>query len=207
MVRIRLIFLLIMTGITCIFSQTNFGIKAGLNYSTLTENPDIFNPPMEFNDFALRFHSGFFIEHAFNQKVAIRGEVLYSYQGSNPAGSNPVFFTIQELEYVQVPILTRLELLPKWYFEGGISIGFIINNPTKDLGVTLFENKTDISPIIGISFNVSPHFGLNIRYLHGVINVFEINLTDINGNPIGTVGNQNRLFQLSLEFYFNHKND
>ena len=42
---------------------------------------------------------------------------------------------------------------------------------------------------------------LSFRYLHGIKAVTEINLADINGNPIGTSRNKNRLFQLPLEMF------
>ena len=78
--RLFLFFLFLLP--TFLIGQYNFGLKGGLNYSTLSEDPSIFNPPTELYDYATRYHVGIFGEYFFSSKVGIRAEAMYSYQGA-----------------------------------------------------------------------------------------------------------------------------
>jgi hypothetical protein len=113
---IRMVFLLIVAFTTSIVSaQThiNYGIKGGMNYSTISsENFMNFEPK---TDYAL----GLFYEHQLSSSFFIQPEILYtrkgayrdfSYQGYDAYGNQLGDINVKSywsINYIQIPVLTK----------------------------------------------------------------------------------------------------
>ncbi len=183
---------------TISFGQFNFGLKAGLNYTTLSENEvtlQINNETADFYNYRVGYHTGIFGEYTIGDKFGIRTELLYSLQGAK----NNYTEGTQDFEYLNLPIVLAFMPIEEWNIKvllGG-QIGYLLS---EDLDLLGADNEIDLAALAGIQWNFGEHLGASFRYIYAYNSVLEINYTDINGNDIGTQKHKNRVFQLSLEY-------
>ncbi|MES1214731.1 MAG: porin family protein, partial [Bacteroidota bacterium] len=94
------------------YSQPLFGVKGGLNMSTVTGN-DIDNPKLHPS-----FHIGGFANFMIAEKIAIQPELLFSGKGSKSDLQGTY-----KLGYAQIPILVQYVDQSGFYAEVGPQAG------------------------------------------------------------------------------------
>ena len=129
MKKIILLLLIFSTSVTSA-QKIKYGIKAGLNISSLrADYLDETNAKSKTG-----FHSGVFVEYAFNENFSIQPELLYSTQGGESdskkydeadfyLGINPV----PQLSYLNFPIMLKYEFVEKLHVELGPQIGYLLS--------------------------------------------------------------------------------
>ncbi|WP_296149379.1 porin family protein [uncultured Flavobacterium sp.] len=169
--------------------EIKYGVKAGLNLSTLTG--DI----TDFTDVKSKagFHVGGFVEFKFTDKFAIQPELLYSTQGAKSEffDSDDVTFQSEEdnykLDYLNLPIMAKYYVAPGFSIEAGPQIGFLLSAKNKydytssffgeDLSDSGEEDVKDSFKSIdfGVNFGAGYEFTQNIfvqaRYNLGLSNI------------------------------------
>lgn len=144
------------------------GVVFGANASQI--NGDLI---AGFNKIGL--HLGLKVVSDITEKIAWSTELLYSERGSHTRATFSDPFTIS-INYVEIPLLIDLkdwehEDYYKMHFEGGFSLGRIIEEKVKDVGGnTNIEglNQTDLSAIAGFTFFSNKHLGFTGRYTHSI---------------------------------------
>ncbi len=157
-----ILFLALLVGANQAKAQSfYYGVKGGMNISSVTKRTD--SGAM----FAGNFGGilGIQIYHT----VAIQAEVLYSFQGyyadSNydPITNKNYGGTKVSLDYVKVPIMTRIFLRSGVSLDGGLSFNFLTS--ARYGGDALYGAESmDVSVPIGCTFRFGRHFELNARY-------------------------------------------
>lgn len=171
-------------------SDSNFGIKGGLNYSTVTKG-DFDEGP----DPRTSFYVGFFGEIPLVENVfSIQPEFIYSRQGFENnftiLGTN--YKTTYKIDYINVPILAKIYLGKTFAIEAGPQFGLKINENVESDDSSSDRNDVnsfDTAIAGGISLNFESMF-ISGRYTYSLNEVVK----DSNA--------KNSVFQVGIGFKF-----
>lgn len=172
-------------------SNSHFGIKGGLNYSTITKGD--FN---EGPDARTSFHLGIVGEIPVVANVfAIQPEVLYSRQGfeinQNILGTN--YKTEYKLDYINVPVLAKIYLGKAISIEAGPQFGLKVGEKYENQDSTTETNDVndfDTALAVGLSFNFDGGVFLSGRFTQSLNEV------------VKDSGSKNQVFQAGIGFKF-----
>jgi hypothetical protein len=146
--------------------QVHFGIKGGVNISSLHFNDNTSA------DSKVGLHLGILAHIHASKTWAIQPELIYSLEGAKQdVGNTKVTYN---LNYLNVPILLQYMFENGFRLEGGPQIGFLLNAKTKagDVTVTNTSFKTTaVSIPLGIGYLTSSGWGLDARYVFGLSNI------------------------------------
>jgi hypothetical protein len=175
-------------------AQLGFGLKAGLNLTTL----NVEDPQLSYNS-RTGYHAGIFLRGKFD-KVAIQPEVLIFTQTGDLESS--LFGTAQErFTYLSVPLIIKFYPVAGLNIQVGPQFGFLIDGERKynsALGsgsqdITEYYKKSDVSVSVGGGYDFGFGLGLDVRYNIGV--------KDINDAANGEEA-RSRIFLLSIGWNF-----
>ena len=159
----------------------DFGIKAGVNFSKLSDASDFKNQT--------GFVGGLFAGIDFSNKSGIRIDALYSKQGAKLTEGD------FDLNYLNIPVVYKHRLISKLHFQVGPQFGFVLDeniNITQPGGIIddLDTKNFDISGVVGLGLDMPLGFRLEARYIFG--------LSDIIDNA--NYGGKNRVFSLIIGY-------
>lgn len=171
-------------------NEAKFGIKGGLNYSTVTKG--------EFKDGLdprTSFHVGFVGEiPLIGNTIALQPEVLYSRQGFENnftiLGNN--FKNEYQIDYINVPVLLKLKVANVLSFEAGPQFGLkinekIVNDNNQIVNDDINEFDTALAGGVSLNFN---EFFISGRYTYSFNEI------------IKNSDSKNSVFQLGVGFRF-----
>lgn len=130
--------------------ETKFGLKAGLNYSSVVGDLT--------DGIKFRFsgQGGVFIESEFTRKFSLQGELLYVSQGFQFSSDlqtiqnegvisdqNDIRTNVQ-LNYLTVPIFGKFALNDRVAIEFGPQFGFLLNQVSK---IKFLDQRDDTTPV------------------------------------------------------------
>lgn len=182
---------ILITG-TASAQSVNFGIKAGLNVSTLHGDNDA-----EFDSKA-GFHAGLLAHIHFTRQFALQPEVIYSGQGAKYSIAGEDF--TMKLNYINIPVMFQYMFDNGFRLQAGPQLGFLTSAKTESddqkLDVKDGLETVDFALGAGVGY-VNPKSGLGVdaRYNFGLSNI----------NAEGDVKTSNRGFQVGLFYLFKHK--
>ncbi|WP_419494637.1 porin family protein [Chryseobacterium bernardetii] len=168
-------------------SPVRFGLKAGLNISSLSDSD---------SKSKAGFYGGVFANIPVAQDFSVQPEVLYSGMGAKYKGNTDLK---ANLDYIAVPVMLQYNALPNLYLEAGPQFGFLVSAKAKynSSSVDIKDGlKTfDFGLGLGAGYYFTQNIGVNLRYVAG--------LTDINKNtPSGANSSKNGVFQIGLAYKF-----
>lgn len=191
-IPVTILFFLLLSASS--YGQIAFGIKGGLNLTTL----DVRDPELSYES-RTGYHAGIFLRTSFG-KVALQPELLLFTQRGQIQSS--FFGTAQEsFTYVSVPVML------KFYPVGGLNIqlgpqfGFLVDGEREYdsfLGsgrqdITEHYKKSDVSVSLGAGYDFDFGLALDVRY--------NIGIKDINNAADGQEA-RSRIILLSLGWNF-----
>lgn len=161
-------------------SPVRFGVKAGLNISTIS-NSDL--------NSKAGFYGGVFANIPVAQDFSVQPEVLYSGMGGKYKGNSDVKLNA---DYIAVPVMLQYNLIPNLYVEAGPQFGFLISAKGKSNGasVDVKDNmKTfDFGLGLGAGYYFTQNIGVNVRYTAGLSDIAKDNSGDASRNGVFQVG-------------------
>nr|WP_315028280.1 porin family protein [uncultured Chryseobacterium sp.] len=168
-------------------SPVRFGLKAGLNISSLS-NSD--------SNSKAGFYGGVFANIPVAQDFSVQPEVLYSGMGAKAKGNSDLKVN---LDYIAVPVMFQYNALPNLYLEAGPQFSFLINSKFKNNSASVDAKDTfktfDFGLGLGAGYYFTPNIGVNVRYVAG--------LTDVNKEKFsGSDSQKNGVFQVGLAYKF-----
>lgn len=175
----------------------NIGLKAGPNISTISGD-DTGNL-----DPKIGFFVGGHADLCLTEDVfTITPEIQFSRQGAKYNDSDG-FDGEFELDYVNVPVLAKVNLSEELMIEAGPHLGFLVS--AKDKYESPAESGTDdikddlkgidFGANIGLFYQFNNGWNLGARYSQGLTNI-----NDFEGS--GDIKNRNSVLQFSLGFRF-----
>jgi len=190
--------------------EARFGVKGGLNYSSIVGDLT------DGVKFRFSGHAGVFLEMDFSYKFALQPELLYSSQGfqfssdlaqidGSPTPDGNDFRTNVQLNFITVPILGKFRLNEKFALEFGPQFGFLLNQVTKIKNLDVPDNsksrntisgnfQLDYGAAIGASIKLNDQFSVAPRFYVGLRN----RLNGLEGN----FQNYHASIQLSANYLF-----
>jgi hypothetical protein len=184
MKKLALLITLCLFGFSATAQGLDFGIKAGVNFSNITDATGLDN--------RTGFVAGVFIGGKFNDNLGIQADVLYSQQGAEFELGN------FDLNYVNVPIVL------KYYVSGGLNLqlgpqfGVLLDQETNVVSETIDDiatNDFDLSAVLGLGYDLPMGIRIDGRYSFG--------LSDVPDDPAkGLDKGKNSVITLSLGYSF-----
>ncbi|WP_297984491.1 porin family protein [uncultured Chryseobacterium sp.] len=191
------------------FAQ-QFGIKGGMNVSSLSEDASLSDQASK-----IGFNAGVFMNAPLAENFSIQPEVLYNDLGSKITRSTTVNGNTysadyaRNLGYISVPVMFQYNATPAFYLEAGPQFGFLVsandkyksstNGNTNSSNIVALDkdafNTFDFGLGLGAGYYFTPNVGLTARYVAG--------LTDIaKDRPSGSDAVKNNVFQVGLAYKF-----
>lgn len=187
----------LLVAVCCLFisvsaqAQLKIGVKGGANYSQVKETKEL-----SFIDWEAltSYNIGGFAELEMNERLSFRVEALYSFEGGElrNAGNDSKI----EVNYLNLPILMRLNLIYGIFIDAGIEPGVIVDG--KNAAV---DKDTEVGVLLGGGFRLGERLVFNLRYIQGLSNVYNISAMDEVGNTVVNIQGKSTLWQIGAEFY------
>ncbi|WP_296151695.1 porin family protein [uncultured Flavobacterium sp.] len=159
------------------FNTLSYGVKAGINYATVTKGNSNISP-----DGKLGLYAGIFGEIPIvNDLLSIQGELLYSRQGfeRRQKTSEAEYIAEYNFDYLNLPILAKYYIVKGFSLEAGPQFGFKIHDKihapfsTEEHPIPQEIDDFDISFAVGTSFQFDEGLFISIRYTHGLKDVIK----------------------------------
>ncbi len=173
--------------------EMSFGVKGGLNVSTITNVNDVGVS----SSALIGFHIGAFGEFMILDKFAIQPELLYSAQGVSldfDGDKGDV-----KLDYVNIPVMAKYYATNSFSLELGPQIGFLVSAKAKSGGETVdvkdSMKSTDFGLNLGMGYDITENMVLGLRYNFGLSQLQK----DL---AIGESASKNSVFQFSFGYKF-----
>ncbi len=180
MKKIAVFIVLAFAGFNMQAQDIDLGVKAGVNFATLTDATNLKSQT--------GFVAGVFAGFKVSEKVGVQAELLYSQQGAD------LDLGEFDLDYVNVPLIL------KYFISGGLNLqvgpqfGFLVNDDISgvfgDIADQINANEFDVAGVVGVGFDFPMGIRLDGRYSFG--------LTDVPN--IGS--SKNAVFTLALGYSF-----
>jgi len=185
-------------------SAVRFGVKAGMNVSSLSDDGSL-----EDQGSKIGFNAGVFANIPVGSMFSVQPEVLYSQYGDkyDTRIGNNTYSYANHLDYITVPVMLQYNLIPNLYVEAGPEFGFMVsaknkakNETNNDVIAESGNYKDNFSTFnfgigLGAGYYFTDNIGITARYVAG--------LTDIaKDRPNGSDAIRNNVFQVGLAFKF-----
>lgn len=220
MKKLLLIAAVAVTGVTLKAQETRFGAKAGYSLSTLKYES---GGQSESTDPLHTFYVGGLVEHKFNDKFGIQGEVLYSplggtvdatgdfegdFEGTGRVKGKMTFGTIL------IPVSAKYFITENLSASLGASFGIITsanvkyelsgNANSENLGAEFdFGGKVDVKDQIN-SLNIAPFVGAEYTLENGIFfdARYNLGISNLAKNPVDGEKTTNSFLQVGVGFKF-----
>lgn len=196
---------LLATLTVCIFlfssarAQVSFGVKAGAAITSL---------PGDYNNYSKTgFYGGITGEAPVGEKFVIGAELVYSLQGNKQQIRFAEWVPNERyidngkkekmnLGYINLPVLVKYRLTKAVFIETGLQAGLLasakVNTSQGSGDIKDNYESFDLSLPVGIGIKLVKGLGVNLRYNHGLTNVYKISHYEPH----------NRVVQLGLFYNF-----
>ncbi|MDR6762770.1 opacity protein-like surface antigen [Flavobacterium sp. 2755] len=152
--------------------KTRFGVKGGLNVSTLTGEYEDDTKSL------IGFHVGGFAEIKVIERLAIQPELLFSAQGARFEGIGNDKYDAK-LNYLNIPVLAKFYITKQFTVEAGPQIGFLLSAKIEGEDAKDFYKSADFGFNFGAGYNFTDNFSAGIRYTVGLSGVYDNDNEDL----------------------------
>lgn len=151
--------------------ETRFGIKGGINLSTLTGEYEDDTKSL------VGFTVGGFAEIKVIERLAIQPELLYSAQGAKFEDAFGKYDA--NLNYLNIPVLAKFFITKQFTVEAGPQIGFLLSAKIDGEDAKDFYKSADFGFNFGAGYNFTDNFSAGIRYTVGLSGVYDNDNDDL----------------------------
>jgi hypothetical protein len=181
MKKITLIAFIFLAAAASFAQGIDLGIKAGANFATLTDVPNI-SP-------RTGLVIGAFATLKFTDKMALQGDLLYSQQGADNSGLKDL-----QLDYIIFPIVFKYYIVKRLNIQAGPQFGNVITD-----NYNANFQSFDVSGVVGIGLDLPFNLRVTGRYNFGLNN---IGFVDLFSNSGITTDAKNSVFSITAGFSF-----
>ncbi len=153
--------LLFVTFSTLSFSQTEYGVRTGVNISNLDFEPDADFQNLHRNGF---FFGGF-VDYSFSESMSLQVELQYSAEGAKADALRA--------DYIQMPIMLRFGLGDK--FTVGVGPMASLKTWKNQDAFSTFA----FSGIGGVEYMITDELFIDARFSYGITNILDHDLSGI----------------------------
>ena len=164
MKKLLLIALLGLFGLTTQAQGLDLGVKAGVNFATLSDASGLDN--------RTGFVAGAFVGVKFSDKVGVQADLLYSQQGAE------LDLGEFDLDYVNIPVVIKYFVAGGLNLQLGPQFGFIVNDDTRTVIGNVIQNievnDFDVAGVVGLGYDFPMGIRVDGRYQFGLSDVPDI---------------------------------
>mgnify|MGYP003747234327 FL=1 len=185
-------------------SDVRFGIKAGMNVSSITDDAGL-----EDQGSRIGFNAGVFATIPVAESFSIQPEVLYSQYGDkyDDVILGTRYSYQRKLDYIAVPVMFQYNFVPNFYLEAGPEFGFLVSaknklkNETNNNTINESDNYKDSLNTfnfgigIGAGYYFTDNIGITARYVAGISDLAK-------DRPDNQDAIRNNVFQVGLAYKF-----
>jgi len=173
--------------------QTRFGVKGGLNISSIVGG-DVENA-----NSLVGFHIGGLAEIHVVEKFFIQPELLFSTQGAKFDGAFGADGDVK-LNYLNIPVVAKYYIVDKKFnVEAGPQLGILLSAKAGDFDIKDDTKSVDFGFNLGAGYSFTDNFSVGLRYTIGLSPIWDDNIDD-SGDLYDSAKNSN--LQLSLAYKF-----
>jgi hypothetical protein len=170
-----------LTMMSLAYSQS-FGVKGGLNVSTISKDNGWNDTNAKIGYFA-----GVYMHASVNNILSIQPELIYNNMGVKYENANTTHTL--NLNYLAMPVMFQFEPIPRLYFEAGPQFSYLVGNKNKyeSSNKTIIEkdkdayNQLDLSAGLGLGFRFN-NMSVGARYLFGFTDIKKSGSTSWNND-------------------------
>ncbi len=157
-------------------SSVRFGVKAGMNVSSLSKDGTLDDVKSK-----IGFNAGAFASIPVAASFTVQPEVLYSQYGSksNYTAGGTKYSVATNLDYITVPVMLQYNFVPNFYVEAGPEFGLMVSakekvkNESNGASATSDNFKDELNSFnfgvgIGAGYYFTDNIGVTARYVAGV---------------------------------------
>ena len=164
--------------------DTHFGLKAGLNISSLDVKRGVDW------DAKAGFHFGGLAHVHIAPHLAVQPELVFSQQGGESGGDK------WKINYLNMPVLLQFMTGSGFRIQTGPQLGIAVSSKVKQGNVEI-DNDDDVNTIdfswsFGASYLFPEGIGIDARYNLGITNIYEPEVPEV----------RNRVFQVGIFYQF-----
>ncbi|WP_332023049.1 porin family protein [Kaistella sp.] len=186
------------------FAQ-QFGIKAGMNVSSLSKEEGLDDQKSK-----IGFNAGVFMNAPLAENFSIQPELLYNNLGAKSTWTNPInddkMSASTHLDYISLPVMFQYNATPSFYLEAGPEFGLLVSAKNKIKNETTGDSETgdnykdnlnnfNFGLGLGAGYYFTPNIGLTARYVAGFTDIYKSE--DNSGDAV-----KNNVFQVGLAYKF-----
>jgi len=180
--------IILITTLSAHAQIVKLGIKAGVNYSNQTGSGITVNNINYKSEAITNYHFGLVAELPLGESFAFQPEILYSTIGANYKAAGVIADLNNELGYITVPVLAKINLSKTFSLDLGPQVSFLVSNKEK---AAINNTKSfDFGAAAGLGIKVTKSIFLQGRYVVG--------LSEASTNA----DIKNSVVQVSAGFYF-----
>lgn len=197
--RLLILFLVIVGSQLASAQRFKGGFLAGFNASQV--DGDTYSG---YNKFGLM--GGAYVYTSLSNMLDIQMEIKYMGKGAKKAPTDQDLHEYKsQLNYIEIPVLLRLNLKNKFGIEGGLGVGYLFSYSEEfDYAVVPSQHAAPFKPfelsgLIGLSYSISPRVLVNLRYSYSLLSI--VNTVDVYNPNFWPRGVYNNLFTAGI--YYN----
>ncbi|MDN3693241.1 porin family protein [Chryseobacterium tructae] len=208
-------------------SPITFGVKAGINATTISRTNDTYSEGYYDNDQKMKagFNAGVFVNIPVAEKFSVQPELLFSQLGSKSEvryrNSNGKFTSTVEasdkvnLNYIVLPLMVQYNILPQLYVEAGPEFGLLLGGKSKsDVTITngsenftssqsdKYSDKINMDRFNKFNFGIGIGAGYYFTPQFGVTARFIAGVTDVLKSDYVDFKSRNNAFQVGVAYKF-----
>lgn len=208
-------------------SPITFGVKAGINASTISRTNDTYSDGYYDNDQKMKagFNAGVFVHIPVAEKFSVQPELLFSQLGSKSETRYRTFdgkqtATVEandkvNLNYIVLPLMVQYNILPQLYVEAGPEFGLLLGGKSKgDVTITnssgnytssqseKYSDKINMDRFNKFNFGIGVGAGYYFTPQFGVTARFIAGVTDILKSDYTDFKSRNNAFQVGVAYKF-----
>ena len=195
-IAIALMCMIFATGAAMAQEKFSFGPKVGVDYTHFWDADGDYSG-------MLNYQAGLFMEYRFNDRFALAPEVVFAAQGGKQKwidSDNIEVSTTSHLNYINVPVMLKLYVVPALSIDFGPQVGFNVYSKNTSEGKIASEsgkNTTDMKEVtksvdfglgLGLTYNITSDVFVQGRYTMGLTDVFDYDHSGKNGNAQIAIG-------------------
>ncbi len=201
----------IFLGLTVLASSLSFaqqfGVKAGLNLSNISNTSTAVDTKMKTG-----FYAGVTATFPITESYSIKPELVYNQMGAKTdlydfGGIIGQVSTTTKLDYLSLPIMLQYNLPSNLYLEVGPEFSYMLSSnqtlntvflsPSTDINMD-YLNRFNVGAGVGAGLKINENLGINARYTFGLTGIGK----DGNVTDYVLSNSKNNNLQVGLDFNF-----
>ncbi len=196
--------LMLAIGLAGYSQNLRYGVTAGFDVAkTHGTNRALLGAVREYSPM-MAFNVNAYLGYRISETFGISLEPGFIRKGSTVYEPSVGKFQMQE-NCIQMPVLAEYFILNKLFISIGPELSYLMtgNVSIRDEvydNTSWYENRLELSGVIGLGYCINDHMDIGLRYNHGLTYTAQMTLTDPSGQSMGISREYNQYGQVLVRY-------